>query len=112
MNYKPIKFKNHFILRNKEKEPIIKISLGLKQLHKIEYQNKKYVCKGSSLKINYRLYQGDKELAQIQVKKNDTQRQYEILLKDKVDEELAMILYIVAQTMRDRVWFIYGMKKN
>ena len=77
-----------------------------------EYQNKKYVCKGSSLKINYRLYEGDKELAQIKVKKNDKQRQYEILLKDKVNEELAMILYIVAQTMRDRVWFIYGMKKN
>ena len=112
VNYKPIKFKNHFILRNKEKEPIIKISLGLKQLHKIEYKKKKYVCKGSFLKINYRLYEGDKELAQITVKKDVKQRQYEIVLKNKVNETLAMILYIVAQTMRDRVWFIYGIKKN
>lgn len=112
VNYKPLKFKNHFVLRNKEKEPIIKISLGLKQLHKIEYKKQKYVCKGSFLKINYRLYKVDKELAQIKVKKEDKQRNYEIILKDNVDEIIAMVLYIVAQTMRDRVWFIYGIKKN
>lgn len=112
VNYKPLKFKNHFILRNNEKEAIIKISLGLKQLHEIEYKKHKYVCKGSFLKINYRLYQGDKELGQVNVKKDNNQRRYEIILKDKADETLAMILYIVAQTMRDRVWFIYGIKKN
>jgi len=112
VNYNPLKFKNHFILRNKEKEPIIKISLGLKQLHKIEYKKKKYMCKASFLKINYRLYEWDKEIALINVKKNDEQRQYEIILKDGIDEILAMCLYIVAQTMRDRVWFIYGIKKN
>jgi uncharacterized protein YxjI len=112
VNYKPLKLKNHFILRNKEKKAIIKISLGLKQLHKIEYKRKKYVCKGSFLKINYRLYENDKELAQIYVKKENKQRHYEIILKPKVDEALAMVLYIVAQTMRDRVWFIYGIKKN
>lgn len=112
VNYNPLKFKNHFILKNAEKEAIIKISLGLKQLHKIEYKNKKYVCKASFLKINYRLYEGDKELGSILVKKDKKQRQYEVLLKDNVDEIFAMCLLIVAQTMRDRVWFIYGIKKN
>ena len=112
VNYNPLKFKNHFILRNKEKEPIIKISLGLKQLHKIEYKKRKYVCKASFLKINYRLYEGDKEIGQIKVKKEGKQRRYEVLLKDNVDEIFSMVLYIVAQTMRDRVWFIYGIKKN
>ncbi len=110
VNYNPLKFKNHFILKNKEKEPIIKISLGLKQLHKIEYKKKKYMCKASFLKINYRLYDLDKEIALVNVKKNDKQRQYEIILKDNVDEIFAMCLFIVAQTMRDRVWFIYGIK--
>ncbi len=112
VNYNPLKFKNHFILRNKAKESIVKISLGLKQLHKIEYNNKKYMCKASFLKINYRLYDGDKEIAQIKVSKENKQRQYVISLKDNVDEIFAMCLFIVAQTMRDRVWFIYGIKKN
>ena len=112
VNYNPLKFKNQFVLRNKEKEAIVKMSLGLKQLHKLEYKNKKYMCKASFLKINYRLYEGDKEIAQIKVKKAGKQRQYEILLKDNVDEIFAMCLFIVAQTMRDRVWFIYGIKKN
>lgn len=110
VNYNPLKLKNHFVLRDVNKEPIIKISLGLKQLHKIEYKKKKYVCKASFLKINYRLYEGDKELGLIEVKKTDKQRHYEILLKDDVDEIFAMCLFIVAQTMRDRVWFIYGIK--
>lgn len=110
VNYNPLKFKNHFILRNKEKEPVIKISLGLKQLHKIEYNKKKYMCKGSFLKINYRLYDVDKEIAQVKVTKINKQRHYELILKDNVDEIFAMCLFIVAQTMRDRVWFIYGIK--
>ena len=110
VNYNPLKFKNHFILKNKEKEPIIKISLGLKQLHKIEYNEKKFMCKASFLKINYRLYDVDKEIGQVKVKKYDKQRRYEIILKDGVDEIFAMCLFIVAQTMRDRVWFIYGIK--
>ncbi len=112
VNYNPLKFKNHFVLRNKEKEPIVKISLGLKQLHKIEYKNKKYMCKASFLKINYRLYDVDKEIAQVKVKKIEKQRHYEVILKENIDEIFALCLCIVAQTMRDRVWFIYGIKKN
>jgi|LGOV01.1.fsa_nt_gb uncharacterized protein YxjI len=112
VNYNPLKLKNHFILRNKEKDPIIKISLGLKQLHKLEYKKKKYMVKASFLKINYRLYDLDKEIALIRVKKHNNQRRYEIVLKEKVDEIFAMCLLIIAQTMRDRVWFIYGIKKN
>ena len=109
VNYNPLKLKNHFILRNKEKEAIIKMSLGLKQLHSIEYKKKKYMCKASFLKINYRLYDVDEEIAVVGVKKDEKQRQYEIVLKDKVDDIFALCLYIVAQTMRDRVWFIYGL---
>lgn len=109
VNYNPLKFKNHFILRNSDKEAIIKISLGIKQLHKIEYKNKKYMCKASFLKINYRLYDVDKEIASIIVKKSYKQRKYEIILKENVDEIYALCLFIVAQTMRDRVWFIYGL---
>lgn len=110
VNYNPLKFKNHFVLRNKEKEPVIKMSLGLKQLHRVEYKKKKYMCKASFLKINYRLYDVDKEIATISVKKDNKQRQYEIILKENVDDTFALCLFIVAQTMRDRVWFIYGLK--
>lgn len=107
INYNPLKLKNQFIIINKKKEPIIKISLGLKLIHKIEYKTKTYICKASFLKINYRLYDGDKEIGSVKVTRVDKQRYFEIYLDNGTNEIFAMCLFVLAQTMRDRVWFIY-----
>ena len=56
VNYNPLKFKKRFQLVDTNKQPIMAISVGLKYLHKIEYNNKIYSCKGNLWKIRYKLY--------------------------------------------------------
>jgi len=106
VNYSPFKFKNRYQIFNKENKAIISISVGLKQLHKIEYNNKKYFCKGNLRKISYTLYDIDKVLSNIKVVKINKQRFFEIELEDNRNIILALSMLIVAQTIRERLFII------
>jgi len=106
VNYNPFKFKNRFQIFNQENKAIVSISVGLKQLHKIEYKNKKYVCKGNLWNLNYTLYDVDKVLSYINVIKINSQRFFEINLENNKNIILALSMLIIAQSIRERLFII------
>ena len=106
VNYNPFKFKNRYQIFNQENVPIISINVGLKQLHKIEYENKKYICKGNLRNISYKLYDVDKVLSFIKVIKKEKQCYFEIVLDDNRNIILALSMLIVAQSIRERIFMI------
>lgn len=109
LNYNPLKIVNRYVITDTHRHPIINISIGKKLIHIIEYNDEKYTCKGSFLNINYRLYRRDDEIASIRVIKKDKIRYFEIILEDSLDTVFALCLLVLAQTIKDRVWFIYGL---
>jgi hypothetical protein len=66
------------------------------------------MCKGSFLKMNYRLYDQDDEIVTVKAIKKDGTRFFEITLDESLDPIFALMMLIVAQTIKDQVWFIYG----
>lgn len=109
INYNPLKFKNRYIITNTHNHPVIQISVGKKLIHSLEYNHHHYICKGSFLKMKYRLYDKDDELVTISVIKKGKEKYFEIIQDDNGDIMLALSMLIVAQTIKDRVWFIYGL---
>ncbi len=106
INYNPLKFKKRFQLKDSEKESVMAISVGLKYLHKIEYKDKTFCCKGSIWKISYRLYDIDNVVATLKVVKINKQRYYEIDLDNQKNIMIAMAMLVVAQSIRERLFVI------
>ncbi|MBN2604535.1 MAG: hypothetical protein JXR62_01770 [Bacilli bacterium] len=106
--YTPLQIKNQYMISNMHNHPVAIVGFGKKLIHVIEYNNHHYVCKGSFLKMNYRLYDQDNEIVSLRVVRKALKRFYEITIDEKTDIMFAMTMLIVAQTMKDRVWFIYG----
>ena len=106
INYNPLKFKKRFQLLDTKKSPVMDISVGLKYLHKIEYKDKIYCCKGSIWKISYRLYDVDDVVASLSVVKINKQRYYKIDLNDQKNIMIAMAMLVVAQSIRERLFVI------
>lgn len=106
VNYNPLKFKKRFQLVDTNKQPIMAISVGLKYLHKIEYNNKIYSCKGNLWKIRYKLYDHDNVVASIRVIKINKERYYQIELADNKNIMIAIGALVVAQSIRERLFII------
>ncbi len=106
VNYNPLKFKKRFQLVNEEKKPVMALSVGLKYLHRLEYNNKIFCCKGSIWKINYKLYDIDNVVATLKVVKIDKERYFEIYLADNKNILLALAMLVVAQSIRERLFVI------
>ena len=82
------------------------ITVGLKYLHKIEYNNKVYCCKGSIWKISYKLYDVDTVVASVNVVKINKERYYKIELMDNKNILIALAALVVAQSIRERLFVI------
>ena len=106
VNYNPLKFKKRFQLVNEEKKPVMALSVGLKYLHRLEYNNKIFCCKGSIWKINYKLYDIDNVVATLKVVKIDKERYFEIYLADNKNILLALAMLVVAQSIRERLFVV------
>ncbi len=106
VNYNPLRFKKRFKLLDANKDPVMAISVGLKYLHRIEYNNKIFACKGSIWKISYRLYDIDTVVASIKVIKINKERFFEIELQDNKNIMIALAMLIVAQSIRERLFII------
>ena len=106
INYNPLKFKKRFQLIDANKMPVMAISVGLKYLHKIEYNNKKFCCKGSIWKISYSLYDIDNVVASLKVIKRNGDRYFEIDLKDNKNIMIALAMLVVAQSIRERLFMV------
>ena len=106
VNYNPLKFKKRFQLLDSAKNEVLGISVGLKYLHKILYKNKIYACKGSIWKVRYNLYDRDNVVAAIHVVKMDKEKFFKIELADNVDIMLALAMFIIAQSIRERIFII------
>ena len=106
VNYNPLRFKKRFQLLDSSKKPVMAISVGLKYLHKIEYNNKVFCCKGSIWKISYKLYDIDTVVASIKVVKINKERYFEIDLQDNKNIMIALAMLIVAQSIRERLFII------
>jgi len=106
VNYNPLRFKNRFKLLDSNKQEVVAISVGLKFLHKIEYNNKVFSCKGSLWKIRYKLYDVDNVVATLKVIKINKERYYKIELADNKNIMIALAMLVVAQSIRERLFVI------
>ena len=106
INYNPLKFKKRFQLLDSSKKEVMGISVGLKYLHKIEYNNKIFCCKGNIWKISYRLYDLDEVVATLKVVKINKERYFEIELKDNKNIMIALALLVTTQSIRERIFMI------
>ena len=106
VNYNPLRFKKRFQLLDSAKNEVLGISVGLKYLHKILYKEKIYACKGSIWKVRYNLYDKDSVVASIHVVKINKEKFFKIELKDNVDIMLALGIFIIAQSIRERIFII------
>ncbi len=106
INYNPLRFKKRFKLLDSNKEQVMAISVGLKYLHKIEYRNKVFCCKGSVWKISYTLYDLDTVVASIKVIKINKERYFKIELRDNKNIMIALAMLVVAQSIRERLFII------
>jgi len=106
VNYNPLKFKKRFQLLDEAKKQIMAISVGIKYLHRIEYNNKVFSCKGSIWKIRYKLYDRDNVVASIKVVKIEGERYYQIDLADNKNIMIAIGTLVVAQSIRERLFVI------
>ncbi len=106
VNYNPLRFKKRFQLLNDENKQIMAIIVGLKYLHKIEYNNKIFSCKGSVWKIGYKLYDYDTVVAALNVVKIDKERYYKIELADNKNILIGLAMLVVAQSIRERLFVI------
>lgn len=106
VNYNPLRFKKRFKLLDDTKKQIMAITVGLKYLHKIEYNNKVYCCKGSIWKISYKLYDVDTVVASVNVVKINKERYYKIELMDNKNILIALAALVVAQSIRERLFVI------
>jgi len=107
VNYSPLRFKKRFQLLNTDKEQVMNINVGLKFLHKIEYNNKVYSCKGALWKIRYKLYDIDSVVATLKVIKIDSERYYKIELTDNKNILIALAMLVIAQSIRERLFIIW-----
>lgn len=106
INYNPLRFKKRFKLLDDTKKQVMAITVGLKYLHKIEYNNKVYCCKGSIWKISYKLYDVDTVVASVKVVKINKERYYKIELMDNKNILIALATLVVAQSIRERLFVI------
>ena len=106
INYNPLKFKKRFQLFDNNKQPVMALSVGIKYLYKVEYNNKILSCKGSIWKINYILYDIDNVVATLKVVKINKQRYFEIDLKANQHIMIALGMLVVAQSIRERLFMI------
>ena len=106
VDYNPLKFKKRFQLLDSNKKQVMGISVGLKYLHRIEYNNKIFCCKGSLWKVSYRLYDVDNVVASLNVVKKNKQRFYKIELADNKNILIAIVMLVVAQSIRERLFVI------
>lgn len=106
VNYNPLKFKKRFQLLSEDKKQVMALSVGLKYLHKLEYNNKIFCCKGSIWKINYKLYDIDNVVATLSVVKINKERYFEINLAENKNILLALAMLVVAQSIRERLFVI------
>lgn len=107
INYEPLRYKNNYTITDSHNHPLVRIHVGRKLIHTIEYDKKDYICKGSFLKMKYRLYDQDDEIAVIRVIKIDKKKYFEIIYDEKQNIVFAVIMLIMAQTVKDCVWSIY-----
>lgn len=107
INYEPLRTQNNYTITDTHNHPIVRIHVGKKLIHSIEYDKKDYICKGSFLKMKYRLYDGDNEIALIRVIKKDKLKYFEITYDEKRNIIFALMMLIIAQTIKDCVWNIY-----
>ena len=106
INYNPLKFKKRFQMLDSNNVEVMGISVGLKYLHKIEYKNKVYSCKGNIWKIKYVLYDVDEVIATIKVVKINKERYFEIELKDNKNIMIALAMLVITQSIRERLFII------
>ncbi|MCK5388485.1 MAG: hypothetical protein KAJ22_04300 [Candidatus Izimaplasma sp.] len=106
VSYNPLRFKKRFQLLDSNKQQVMAISVGLKYLHKIEYNNKVFSCKGSLWKIRYKLYDIDTVVATLKVVKINKERYYLIDLADNKNILIALAMLVIAQSIRERLFII------
>ena len=106
VSYNPLRFKKRFQLLDANKQQVMAISVGLKYLHKIEYNNKVFSCKGSLWKIRYKLYDVDTVVATLKVVKINKERYYLIDLADNKNILIALAMLVIAQSIRERLFVI------
>lgn len=99
INANPFKWKNRFIINDDTGIELAKIQVGYKIIHSILEKGEYFFVKSAFFQSKYRVYQGSKVIATLEVVRKDHERFYRIT---SIDDDFVNIiaLFLLARAVR------------
>lgn len=97
----PLKLKPKHIILNEGKEPLAKVSVGVKIIHSIIEADNYYFVKSAFWKIKYQVYNNRVVMANLEVVRINKKRYFKITTKEN-EFVLSLSLFLLAQAVRHK----------